>query len=542
MKRTRTHEIDEEAMRILKLFLPVAWVVTEQHPDYGKDFLVEIVEDQELTGFNFFIQLKGEESIQPIKDGKCVSFPLKKKHAIYYADKLKQPIFLVVIDISRRVGYWLFLQKHLLENWPHQNWRFKKSVSVQLPSTNTLADIDALRTAVKEAHDYMVARHPAAIPSAIKAERERLEKLDPRIGIRIEATDAGRQITAVPKEPIEFTIAFKGEPDQVDSKVDDLVGRGLPVSFRPDEIEVSGSPLLAEAMKNGGTLVSAQIIPAMVCLTARDETGQEIGRLDGISGHVAGGLKECRFEGALGASPINMTITIDRESKKGPVRFGFDTKRWHGQPIGVLAHFPQIEAFFEAVKRCKTVGFDCQLQGNDLFGATIQADSLDFLKRVADFLVVLTKAREVAHHYGVNPPLPPNFGPAQGQEIAHLHQLIKDGEYRKRVPGARITINLRPQHAGIKRLLQSPKGIGVPLEICPIEDQRHPFLGMEVNIGKIKHCFTETTLATRPATLRARLARSKCKNFSVEFTCSTTCEMVVQAVPQETTEKAGASS
>ena len=57
MKRPWTHEIDEEAMRILKSFLPAAWVVNEQHPDYGKDFLVEIVEDQELTGFNFFIRL-----------------------------------------------------------------------------------------------------------------------------------------------------------------------------------------------------------------------------------------------------------------------------------------------------------------------------------------------------------------------------------------------------------------------------------------------------------------------------------------------------
>src|SRR5216684_8467377 len=99
MKRPRTHEIDEEAMRILKSSLPVAWIVSEQHPDYAKDFLVEIVEDQELTGVNFFIQLKGEESAKPVDEGRFVSFPLKKKHAIYYADKLRQPLFLVVVDV-----------------------------------------------------------------------------------------------------------------------------------------------------------------------------------------------------------------------------------------------------------------------------------------------------------------------------------------------------------------------------------------------------------------------------------------------------------
>jgi hypothetical protein len=235
MKRPRTHEIDEEAMRILKSFLPAAWISNEQHPDYGKDFLVEIVEDQDLTGLSFFIQLKGQESIKPISDGVYVTFPLKKKHAIYYADKLKQPIFLALVDVSRRAGYWLFLQKHLLDDWPKQNWRFQKTVTVQLPTSNTLDKIDALRSAVKAAHDYIAARHPAAITSAIKAERERLEKLDPRMDISIDATEAGRWISVVPKEPVNITITFMGEPDQVSAKVDNLVGRGLPVSFNPEE-------------------------------------------------------------------------------------------------------------------------------------------------------------------------------------------------------------------------------------------------------------------------------------------------------------------
>ena len=53
MKRPRTHEIDKEAMVVLESFLPSSWVVNPQHPDYGKDYLVEVVEDQELTGFNF---------------------------------------------------------------------------------------------------------------------------------------------------------------------------------------------------------------------------------------------------------------------------------------------------------------------------------------------------------------------------------------------------------------------------------------------------------------------------------------------------------
>ena len=233
----------------------------------------------------------------------------------------------------------------------------------------------------------------------------------------------------------------------------------------------------------------------------------------------------------LGNSPVNMSFTVNPEKKQGPIRFGFDTKRWYGQPISVLAHFPQIEPFFQAVKRCAALHVDCSLWGNDLLGATIQADSLGSMKRVADFLAVLSKARSVACHYGVNPPLPPDFGPAHGREIEQLYQLMKDGEYRRKMPGARIT--LHPPRAGVKRLLANAKNVGGPLEICPIEDQREPFLGIDVNVGKIKHIWTKTKLATRLATLKARLAHRGRKSIPVEFAALPTCEYVIQAVEQE---------
>jgi hypothetical protein len=292
---------------------------------------------------------------------------------------------------------------------------------------------------------------------------------------------------------------------------------------------------MAEAFKHGGTLVSAHRIPATVSLSAWDEACQIIERLDSIAGHVEGGPKECRFEGTLGNSPINVSFTISPEKNVGDCRFGFDTTRWHGQPISVLAHFPQIEPFFQAVKRCATLRVDCSLSGNDFFGAIIQANSLGSIKRMADFLPVLTKARMVARHFGVDPLLPPDFGPMHGRQIEQLYHLITDGEYRRKLAGARIT--LHPSHAGVKRLLGNPNDGGSRLEICPVDEQQQPFLGILVNVGKIKHIYTETKLATRVATLTARLARSRSTSIPVKFTCLPTCEYVMQAVGQNTAEQ-----
>src|ERR1022692_2882499 len=50
------------------------------------------------------------------------------------------------------------------------------------------------------------------------------------------------RITVLPREQVEVTLAFKGEPGVLNPKLDNLFGRGLPTPFGPDEIEVTGSP------------------------------------------------------------------------------------------------------------------------------------------------------------------------------------------------------------------------------------------------------------------------------------------------------------
>src|SRR5258707_530073 len=107
MQKHPAHQTDDLAQRILRDALPPSWVVNEQGKDYGKDYLVEIGEDNgDLTGSSFYVQLKGHEHAELSADGTLVKQSLESKHASYYFDKVKDlPVFLVVVDVAKKKAW-----------------------------------------------------------------------------------------------------------------------------------------------------------------------------------------------------------------------------------------------------------------------------------------------------------------------------------------------------------------------------------------------------------------------------------------------------
>src|SRR4051794_40378527 len=149
MNKHRTHQIDDLAQRVLRDALPPAWVPNEQTNDYGKDYLVEIGEDNgDLTGSSFYVQLKGQERADISVDGQWVKFSLETKYAAYYLDRIKDlPVFLVVVDVTLKRGWWLFLQPVLEAD---QVWRGQDSTTISIPTTNDIAETAPLREAVEQ--------------------------------------------------------------------------------------------------------------------------------------------------------------------------------------------------------------------------------------------------------------------------------------------------------------------------------------------------------------------------------------------------------
>lgn len=215
MKRPKTHQIDEQAMRVFRDALPTPWVPTPQTPDYGKDYLVEIATGDDLSGLIFFVQLKGEEKVKLSKDGKHVTFYLKTKHAKYYLDKVTVPVFLVVVDVTKKVGYWLFTQEYLRDKLTGQVWRRKASVAIHLPTANTLTKTEAVRKAVEQSRvifaEMMAVKTPEIGSAQPSLNRSRLEPQASLLGTFIPTRgdallfprpEVARPIIAPPECPI----------------------------------------------------------------------------------------------------------------------------------------------------------------------------------------------------------------------------------------------------------------------------------------------------------------------------------------------------
>ena len=199
MEKHSNHSIDERAKLILKAALPPEqWQVYDISPDYGKDFPVELVDNRKMTGETFLVQLKGTAASRSEASG-AVSFRLKAKDISYFMS-LQHPLFLVVANVKRKVGYWLFMQQYVRENLPHNNWQRQTKVTVKVPASNLLADAASLRSAVRDAIRYMAEAHPAAVEGAIKAEELRLNKLDPRFDVKLLATTNQKKYAVLAKE------------------------------------------------------------------------------------------------------------------------------------------------------------------------------------------------------------------------------------------------------------------------------------------------------------------------------------------------------
>ena len=107
---TNTRRIDSRAQKVFKNLLSDEWLPRERNPDIHVDYAVEIA-DQEPTGEIFLVQLKGTE--KPRYKGNTVKLSLKTKHLAYYLKKLKQPVFVVLVDTKAERAFWIFTQEWL---------------------------------------------------------------------------------------------------------------------------------------------------------------------------------------------------------------------------------------------------------------------------------------------------------------------------------------------------------------------------------------------------------------------------------------------
>jgi hypothetical protein len=507
MKKPISHVIDELAVEIFRAALPKdAWTIYDIRPDYGKDHKVELVEGEDHTGLTFWVQVKGQKKLSRLRDG-AVSFKLETKDLDYHL-KLATPVFLVVVDVANRVGYWVFTQRYERTALRNVDWRSQGHIQIRLLSVNVLSDLAKLRREVKDAIQYMTRlffRHD------VRSERKMLEERDPRFRVDIIETSDGRHYHFESDEVVPLEVTYKGA-DSGAGRIGELLDRGLPVVFRPDEIELRGSKLYETflEMSEGRDirLEANQVHKGHINLLRSDTSGAVLGRIDAIPCTIVCGRKEARVEGKLGCNILSLGfVAAFEQGETRPLSMPIDLTAWSGHRLSSLPFFEPVGSVFGESQPGERFSIECFVPGQKWLSGPLDMEEDQPFQGITALIDILRKARAVASLKQLDPRLPEDFGsPALLKEILELHAILIGDGHTMRTPGSRIRVTVT--RAGLRRFLddlEAPSSLGT---LHLHGDGVFPFLGESVAIDRLESIITSARLVDDLRALRNELKRS----------------------------------
>ena len=489
MQRHPNHEINELAMRILRDSLPPKWVLNKFEEDYGKDFHLEPSneEDGNLTGTMVIIQLKGQLNAEFNQSRTHVSYSLEKRFSTYYYDKVKEyPVFLVVVDVTAKLGWYVHIQPILDKD---QKWRRTKTWTIKLPVENSLFDIPRFRQQIVEAQKAMKLLHPSALSDVIEAQNEKIKRIDSRFRIAklfLDSADATPRLHLVSDQHVDIRLEKLLNTPDVDAKIEDLIGKGKEVKFEPGEVRIVGTKLFENIEKKGGSLKSTVRLPATVSFICRDRDGVEIAKLADVPGQFVGGMKELNFHGGFAKSPLSIEIgPMVPQNLPGVTSYSFGLRNWNGQSICKLAYFERLYEFTKNVQRSHSTEMIIEVDGNPVFDAGSTKYELGDLGKLNEYLELLRKTRWVCKHFGIDPIWTMESFTADDVETAdEMYGVFCEGVYKQDAPKTRLK-------AAVTNL---PAAFDKPVNIKLVSSCTYYLMGEKIEAGRIAHEFSEISV------------------------------------------------
>lgn len=480
----------QAAYTILRDLLPAKWIVRPQEPDFHIDYLVEPTEAGELTGINLAIQLKGW---RPRKNkANSPAYSLKTKHLLYYTRKCELPVFLVLIDVTNRCGYWTFMQQ-FAHSLPPSHLDHKR-VLVRFSHENTLADTPRLAKAIAEALAFMRELRPGSIDAALLKKKQELEAKDKRVEVEIEVVKGRQNFILSAKEDIPVSFQFNTTDPETIEAIKDFYEKGIDLSIKRGEVELKGTPLFDEL----GTKPNEKL----TIHHAKDVEGHALFTWGGggpdahlyMPGKFRPALKYLTFDASPLGSPLKLQASIPwtLASTPEPLSMGivFQPKEWQRQRLIALPYFDGISRFFAAALAGKNIELRLYVQGNSLGASAMDGHDLQVLNPVTHLLQTLDRAKSLAAHFKVDPVLPPFSGPIKRHldTVDELYAIVFTDEYRRPAPNAKIRFK------GSKPVPEDSVGQSIsPLTLVQPE-QRYEFLGCPVTVGPVQTQVTEMKL------------------------------------------------
>ena len=482
----------ELAYTVLRQLLPAKWIVRNQAPDFHIDFLIEPTEAGELTGINVALQLKGW--VPKKKGADKPAYSLKTKHLIYYLEKCELPVFLVLIDVTNRRGYWVFMQQ-FGQALNRGQLRKQKRLLVRFSPENTLADTPRLTEAILDSVKFMHDLRPSSVDAALSQRKKELEAKDKRVEVQVDLVGGRQHIILSAKEQFPFTLKFNTTDPKTIRAIRDFYEKDADLSIKRDEVEFKGCPLFDEL----GTKKDEKLL----IQHGKDVEGHALFSWEGAGPesqvHVPGtfrtALKYLTFSGVLPSSPFKVATSIPWTLASAPEPFSmsleFHPKAWQHQRLVALPHFASIYAFFSAALSGKDIVLGLYVQGNLVGMSNMSGTDLRTFEPALALLETLNKAKALAQHFKVDPVLPA-FSPAIERNlnsIDELHAVLFSKEHRAPSPNIKISfkgVKTAPGESLDK--ITGPLIVVVPSREYPIFDQR-------VQLGPIQTELTRVRLA-----------------------------------------------
>lgn len=509
MQKHTTHQIDCRGKIILKDTLPVTWSVNELPSDYGKDFHIELGEsDGEMTGESLYVQLKSSVGHKFNVDRSEATFSLKSMHARYFAKVKDLPVFLVLIDVSTKVGYYLFLQRWLNEN---QNWKRKKTVFVGVPTKNVLSEAADLTNAINEAKVWLQSRHPKSIRDAVSSETGPLTALDSRFSVR--TVVEGNRVVHQLKANSDVRVTLSAQDRIAAEKLRRFLDLGDTVEFDPKELVATGSDLIAKLQEQGCKMESNGF-EATLLLKANDKIDGAIYNSPSFPCLISGGVLRSKVKTTIQSCPIDLTLVLNSQASTANVTFKFKKSIWDGLTTSKLPYFEHCLRLIQSLSVADSLEFTVEHNGNALSTIPCVNGFKDLAMAILPLLDCIKRLRRLCNHFCVDP-------------IWNETSFLNDLPYFNRVEAIVFDKQWKGQASGVVNgVIADKKFIAVlrknkskPAPFNVTSDLTYTVLGVEINLGRVSHDFSAMVakVSKQKPTGSTEQELGKAKEYMVEF-------------------------
>ncbi len=481
----------------MKSLLPTRWVINDFQHDYGKDYHIDVFEDGAATELAFYIQLKGQTKVRRAKKGRFVSFSIKTDHARYF-QSLPLPMYLVIVDTTKKKAFWLFLQKYLREHIAPARWE-KKKITIRIPSGNDLADLGLLLSDVQSASQYIRdVVHPSSVEAAVSAEQERLSAIDPRFQAKVSFLDGRKQVEFHAIDDVKGKFELKGSPEMIRKKFEDLLDRGLPVTFKPGEINCEDMPLWDEMISQTTKLHVRSSTVMDVGFSFCDENKNILYELRDKQCEVTGGRKEQRFTIQEPGSPIllSSTLTLEKEPDGTIARQTYNIHvsydAWNGTTINDLPYFKDVRDLLNAAHRTRFFRFRVRLKGKTVLDIPRPVNGeAEFPAPIREYVNLLDRIRTVCTHFGINPVMPDGLTAKNLRDLEELEAFATKEKYVYSDEPGTMTFTFEEKSRGSFSEDQIRGGGFMNLDS---EEVSYEFLGEHFSLSGLRRLFYDAKL------------------------------------------------